>query len=109
MARLARRGEIWMIDLGLAAKVRPCLVLSIEFRDDERAVLTYVPRTTALRGGRFEVKHDAPRFLPGAFDAQNLNTVPVAKLMKRLAVVDAHTLEQVEAAVNTWLDLKHGS
>ena len=40
MARLAQRGEIWMIDLGLAAKVRPCLVLSIEFRDNERAVVT---------------------------------------------------------------------
>jgi mRNA interferase MazF len=40
MAKLAQRGEIWMIDLGLAAKVRPCLVLSVAFRDDERAVVT---------------------------------------------------------------------
>jgi mRNA interferase MazF len=68
-----------MIDLGLAAKARPCLVLSTEFRDDERSVVTYVPRTTSLRGGRFEVAHNAPRFLPGAFDAQNINTVPTAK------------------------------
>ena len=98
-----------MIDLGLAAKVRPCLVLSIEFRDNERAVVTYVPRTTSLRGGRFEVAHKAPRFLPGAFDAQNLNTVPTVKLLNFMARIDAQTLEQVEAAVSTWLALKHGS
>ena len=76
MARLAQRGEIWMIDLGLAAKARPCLVLSIEFRDDERAVVTYVARTTSLRGGRFEVEHKAPRFLPGAFDDVGSSPAP---------------------------------
>ena len=26
----ARRSEVWPVDLGYAAKVRPCLVLSIE-------------------------------------------------------------------------------
>jgi mRNA interferase MazF len=107
MARVAKRGEIWMIDLGLAAKARPCLILSIECRDDERAVVTYVPRTTSQRGGRFEVVHTAPRFMPGAFDAQNINTVPIVRLMHRMTTIDAHTLEQVEAALSTWLDLQH--
>ena len=36
MAR-ASRGEIWLIDLGLVQKTRPCLVLSIAFLDHERA------------------------------------------------------------------------
>lgn len=105
MARLARRGEIWLIDLGLAAKVRPCLILSTDFRDDERAVVTYVPRTTSLRGGRFEVAHQAPRFLPGAFDGQSIGTVPMIKLTKFLVQIDSSTLEQVEAAVGRWLGL----
>ena len=35
-----------MIDLGMAAKVRPCLILSVAFRDDEKAVVTYVARST---------------------------------------------------------------
>lgn len=74
---------------------------------DERAVLTYGPRTTSIRGGRFEVRHDAPRFLPGAFDAQTLNTVSVARLMNRLATVEAQTLAQVESAVKLWFDLNH--
>ncbi len=27
----ARRGELWVIDLGMAQKPRPCLILSIVF------------------------------------------------------------------------------
>jgi len=40
--RKAERGEIWLVDLGMAAKVRPCLILSVPFADDEKAVVTYV-------------------------------------------------------------------
>jgi mRNA interferase MazF len=60
----ARRGEIWMVDLGLAQKVRPGLILSIAYLDNERAVATYVPRTTLLRQTRFEVIHTAAGFEP---------------------------------------------
>ena len=34
----AKRGEIWIADLGLAAKVRPVLVLSVAYEGQERAV-----------------------------------------------------------------------
>ena len=44
------RAEIWMIDLGMAAKPRPALVLSVNFNDVERAVVTYVARSTQRRG-----------------------------------------------------------
>ncbi|CAN5809706.1 hypothetical protein BH11VER1_BH11VER1_03660 [soil metagenome] len=37
----------------MMAKERPCLILSLAFHDDERALVTYVPRTTSLLGGRF--------------------------------------------------------
>ena len=45
------RGEVWRVDLGLAAKVRPALVLSIPPTDIERALVTLVPHTTSLRSG----------------------------------------------------------
>ena len=32
-------GEVWLVNLGLAAKVRPCLILSDEPQDDELALL----------------------------------------------------------------------
>ena len=67
------RGDIWLVDLGLAAKVRPVVVLSVAYLDHERAVATYIPRTTSLRNTRFEVPHSAPGFQLGAFDAQVLH------------------------------------
>ena len=51
----ARRGEVWLVDLGMAAKARPAVVLSIPFLDNERALYAIVPHTTATRGGRFEL------------------------------------------------------
>ena len=36
----AHRGELWLIDLGMVQKTRSCLILSINFLDHERAVVT---------------------------------------------------------------------
>ena len=102
---VARRGEIWLIDLGYAAKVRPTVVLSIAFEDHERAIVTFVPRTTAPRGTRFEVPHQGPGFDPGVFDAQGIAGVPSAKLVRKLGVVNAQTMHAVEDAVIRWLGL----
>jgi mRNA interferase MazF len=81
----AKRGEVWIIDLGFAAKVRPCLVLSVPAGLLDRALVTVVAHTTSVRGSAFEVVVTT-RFLPaGVFDAQNLLTVPEAKLIRRAA------------------------
>jgi mRNA interferase MazF len=101
----AGRGEIWIVDLGMAAKPRPAVILSVEPLDHERALVTYVPRTTHLRGTRFEVAHAGRGFDPGGFDAQGLGSVPTAKLVRRLGVIDGATLAQVEKALKAWLGL----
>lgn len=102
------RGEVWLVDLGLAAKVRPGLVFSVPIQETDRSLVTLVPHTTSLRGSRFEVQV-ATRFLkPGAFDAQGLITVPLARLVRRLGVLSADQLEQVDAGVRTWLGM-HGA
>ena len=99
------RGDIWLVDLGLAAKVRPVVVLSVAYLDHERAVVTYIPRTTSFRNTRFEVSHSAPGFQPGAFDAQGIGTIPVVKMVRRLGKMDESALTQVETAVRGWLAL----
>ena len=101
----AKRGEIWMADLGLAAKVRPVLVLSVDYREEERAVVSYVIRTTSLRGTRYEVCHETRRMPLGGFDAQGLGTLPDIKLQRCLGIVDSDTLTKVESAVRMWLGL----
>ena len=101
----AQRGEIWLIDLGMVQKPRPCLVLSIAYLDHERAVVSYVPRTTTLRETRFEVPHQARGFDAGAFDAQGIGSIPVVKLERRLGTVDTAVIQKVDAAVKLWLKL----
>ena len=78
------RGEVWLVDLGMAAKVRPCLVLSVPAEDRDRALVTLVPHTTSVRGSGYEVAVAARFLRPGAFDAQNPITVSVAKLLRKL-------------------------
>lgn len=99
------RGEVWLVDLGLAAKVRPCLVLSVPVVDAERAIVTLVPHTTSVRGSRFEVPLMARFLKPGAFDAQGLVTVPIVRLVRRIGVLDSSQLAPVEQAVRTWLGI----
>ena len=43
-----KRGEVWLVDMGYAAKVRPALVLSIPLLDDERVLTTVGPHTDPL-------------------------------------------------------------
>ncbi len=103
-----RRGEVWVVDLGMAAKVRPAVVINVPVTDTDRALATLVPHTTSPRQSRFEVSI-AVRFLrPGVFDAQTLVTVPHAKLVRRLGVLSPSQLSAVERAVCLWLGLPVG-
>jgi mRNA interferase MazF len=81
---VANRGEIWLVDLGFAAKVRPCLVISIPAADEDRAIVTVIPHTTSLRGSRFEVSVKKRFLQAGGFDAQNPISIPNAKLLRKL-------------------------
>jgi mRNA interferase MazF len=101
----ACRGDLWVIDLGMAQKPRPCLILSINYLDHERAVVTYVPRTTSLRHTRFEIPHQMRGFEPGAFDPQGIGSIPAVKLERRLGIVEPEVIHKVEGALKLWLAL----
>ena len=99
------RGEVWLVDLGMAAKIRPCLILSIPTLDQDRALVTVLAHTTSPRNSRFEVDVKARFLRPGVFDAQNIVTIPHAKLMRKLGMLTATQLSAVEDAVRLWLGL----
>jgi mRNA interferase MazF len=42
---------------------------------------------------------------PGAFDAQNLVTIPLVKLLRKLGRLPDSELRLVERAVRAWLEL----
>ena len=104
--RSPNRGEVYLVDLGLAAKIRPCLVLSVPLEDADRSLVTVVPHTTALRKSRFEVSVPVKFLRPGAFDAQGIVTVPTVRLMNRLGALSPDQLRSVENGVCAWLGIK---
>jgi mRNA interferase MazF len=100
-----QRGEVWLVDLGLAVKVIPCLVLSVPVDEQDRALVAAVAHTTSPGGSRFEVAITRRFLRPGVFDAQNLVTIPHAKLLRKLGILSPTQLAAVEAVVREWLDL----
>lgn len=91
-----KRGEIWMVDLGLAAKARPCLLLTDWPNDEELALVTVLAHTTTLRGHRWEHPCPKPFLKEGAFHLQQIHSVPVAKLIRWLGVLTPVELNFIE-------------
>ena len=73
-----------MVDLGMAGKVRPCLLLTDYPEDDELALITVLPHTTALRGNRWELVLPKPFPKSGAFHVQQVQSVATVRLERRL-------------------------
>src|SRR5687768_10213428 len=100
-----KRGEVWQIDFGMAAKVRPALVLGSDIADEDRVLVAVVYHTTALRGSRYEVPMNVAGLSEGGFDAQSLYTVPAIKLIRRRADLALPQIKQVETKIQLWLGL----
>ena len=87
---MPERGEVWQVDFGVTAKVRPALI-------------GVIPHTTATRGSQFEVVVDA-RFLgEGAFLVQGLQAFPPRYFMRRLGILTPAQLRSVEDGLFRWL------
>lgn len=105
MPPTADRGSVWIVDLGMVAKIRPCLVLSIRTEPLDRVLLTVVPHTTKVHGTRFEVNVETGFLKEGVFDAQQIVTVAQARLVRRLGLLEPKSLASIEDAVRRWLGL----
>ncbi|WP_017716172.1 type II toxin-antitoxin system PemK/MazF family toxin [Kamptonema formosum] len=101
------RGEVWLVDLGYAAKVRPCLVVSIPVLQEDRALVTLIAHTTSPRQSRFEVKVEVSFLRAGVFDVQNMLTVPRAKMIRKLGSLTPEQLSAIEAVIRLWLGLSN--
>ena len=98
-------GEVWMIDFGIAAKVRPALLLTGEPAADELDVVTVVLHTTALRGNRWELTIPKPFLKPGAFHLQQVQTISTVKLERRLGVLTAEEMTRMRNALRDRLGI----
>ena len=93
----ANPGEVWMVDLGLAAKVRPALVLSDYPSDEELSLIILVPHTTAVRNNRWEVPIPKPFLKPGVFHLQQIQSVPIVRLQRKIGALTDEELQFVRA------------
>ena len=100
---MPERGEVWQVDFGVTAKVRPALVISVPYSDADRALIGVIPHTTAARGSEFEAVV-AARFLEdGAFLVQGIQAFPGRYFLRRLGVLSPPQLQTVENCLLRWL------
>ena len=102
---MAKAGEVWMIDLGTVAKMHPCLLLTDYPPDDELALVTVLPHTTALRGQRWELALPKAFLKPGAFHLQQVQSVSIARLERRLGTLTAEEWTTVQNRLADYLGL----
>ena len=50
-----RHGEVWLVDMGMASKTRPAVILMAENLNAPRSLIIYIPITKQNRGSDLEV------------------------------------------------------
>jgi mRNA interferase MazF len=100
-------GEVYRADLGLAAKVRPVLIVSRDDPKRPRDLVLAVPLTTENRGSNYEVVMPRVRFLReiSTANVQGLQPFRPAELEGPIGRFEASALESVKAAIRWALEL----
>ena len=100
-------GEVWLADLGLAAKTRPVIIVSRFDPDAPRALVLYVPLTTQGRNSRYEVLLPKLPFLDreSFANVQGLGSIPSVRLERRLGRISAIVMAELKAALKFVLDV----
>ena|SRR6266545_489452 len=96
-----RHGEVWIVDMGMAAKTRPAIVLIADNLDAPRSLIIHIPITRENRGSSLEVPRGHLPFLDPASVAnvQAIGSLPSARFEKRLGIVAAADLQKIKAAL----------
>ncbi len=102
---MPRRGEVWLVDLGMAQKTRPAVVLSVQSGEADRVVVTVVSHTTSLRDSPFEIVVPVAFLREGAFAVQSITTLPTKHALRRLGSLTPEQLAPIEEGVRKWLKL----
>ncbi|MDD5140279.1 MAG: type II toxin-antitoxin system PemK/MazF family toxin [Verrucomicrobiales bacterium] len=103
--RAISSGEVWQVDFGLAAKVRPALLLTGNPADDELDLVTVLLHTTSLRGNRWELSIPKPFLKPGAFHLQQIQSVSTVRLERKPGALTEAEMNQVLDALAERLNI----
>jgi len=100
-------GEVWLADLGLAAKTRPVVIVSRDDPAPPRALVLYVPLTTQNRQSPYEVALPSLGFLDrnSVANVQGLGSLPTARLERKLGKVPNDVMTRIKRSLAFILDL----
>lgn len=100
-------GDVFVMDLGFAGKVRPVVVVSREDASAPRALSVVVPLTSENRGSRYEVT--MPRVpwlkLQSYANVQAVNSAGFHELTDKRGRFDAATVRQIRDALGWALEI----
>src|SRR4051794_16031721 len=102
-----RPGDVWLADLGLAAKTRPVMIVSRYDENPPRSVIIYVPLTTQPRGSDYEVSLPKLQFLnrESTANVQGIGSLSLARLERKLGRLPDSVMQQLKRAVTFALEL----
>lgn len=100
-----RRGEVWLADCGLVAKIRPVLVISVDFADADRALITVILHTASPWGSRFEISLPVPWLKAGAFNLQAMFPLAPPRFIRKLGNLSPINMANIEEGLKCWLGL----
>ncbi|MBE9194395.1 type II toxin-antitoxin system PemK/MazF family toxin [Synechocystis sp. LEGE 06083] len=94
-------GDVWLVDLGIAAKTRPVVVVSRYDTNPPRALIIYVPLTTQYRHSQYEVSLPKLSFLKqdSFANIQGLGSIPRTRLDRKLGELSSETLQKIRQAI----------
>ncbi|MDZ7341983.1 MAG: type II toxin-antitoxin system PemK/MazF family toxin [candidate division KSB1 bacterium] len=100
-------GEVWLADLGLAAKTRPVIIVSRFDPDPPRSLIIYVPLTAQNRNSPYEVELPHLPFLDktSVANVQGLASLPMTRLEKKIGVIPDPVMQNIKKALSYALDL----
>jgi mRNA interferase MazF len=100
-------GEVWLADLGLAAKTPPVVIVSRHDLDPPRALVIYVPLTSQNRQSRYEVPIPKLAFLNAisVANVQGIGSVPLVRLERRLGKLPEQAMAEIRRALIFPLEL----
>jgi mRNA interferase MazF len=100
-------GEVYLVDLGMAGKVRPVVIVTREDPNAPRALSVTVPLTTQNRGSHYEIQMPRVPWLKhqSFANVQAMAAYEHHELLERRGRFDPGAFEKIRQAIRWALDL----
>jgi mRNA interferase MazF len=100
-------GQVYLVDLGMAAKTRPMLVVSRRDEDAPRALSVCAPITTSTRDSEYEVSIGKPKFLheTSYVNVQGMQAIPHHELKRMIGRLPDVDMQRVKGAIEWLFDI----